>query len=63
MLVSRLRTTKELKSTKCRTSSQKICITVFFTTAMGFHERMQVIEFNAFALIKWFKFEKERIVQ
>ena len=30
---------------------------------MGFHERMQVIELNAFALIKWFKFKKERIVQ
>ena len=33
------------------------------TTPMGFHERMQVIELNAFALIKWFKFKKERIVQ
>lgn len=30
---------------------------------MGFHERMQVMELNAFAFIKWFKFKKERIVQ
>ena len=30
---------------------------------MGFHERMQVMELNAFALIKWFEFKKERIVQ
>lgn len=57
------RVTKELKSTKCRTNSQKICIAVFFTTVMGFHERMQVMELNAFALIKWFEFKKERIVQ
>lgn len=30
---------------------------------MGFHARMQVMELNAFALIKWFEFKKERIVQ